>query len=154
MRKTVVLNVVGLTPALLGDATPNLSALARAGTLRPLATVVPAVTCTVQSSFVTGALPREHGCVANGWYFRDLAEVLLWRQHHALVGGEKLWQGARRVGLVHRRQVGAAVGALVGAFQVLRTAQGTEGGHGRLLRRKLESAKHEIRNKFKGPKGK
>ena len=41
--------------------------------------------------------PPEHGIVGNGWYFRDLGEVLLWRQHNALVGGEKLWQAARRV---------------------------------------------------------
>ena len=34
MRPTLVLNVVGLTPALLGDATPNLSALAREGGMR------------------------------------------------------------------------------------------------------------------------
>ncbi|HEU4347518.1 MAG TPA: nucleotide pyrophosphatase/phosphodiesterase family protein, partial [Actinoplanes sp.] len=40
--------------------------------------------------------PRGHGIVGNGWYFRDLGEVLLWRQHNALVGGEKLWQAARR----------------------------------------------------------
>jgi len=96
VHRTVVLNVVGLTPALLGDATPNLRAFARAGTLRPLATVLPAVTCTAQSSFVTGTLPREHGAVANGWYFRDLAEIWFWRQSNHLVAGEKIWEAAAR----------------------------------------------------------
>ena len=96
MQRTVVLNVVGLTPALLGDATPHLSAFARTGALRPLATVLPAVTCTVQSSLVTGTLPREHGCVANGWYFRDLAEIWFWRQSNHLVAGEKIWDAAAR----------------------------------------------------------
>lgn len=96
MRRTVVLNVVGLTPRLLGDATPNLSAFATAGRMRPLQSVVPAVTCTVQSSMVTGALPREHGAVANGWYFRDLAEIWFWRQSNHLIGGEKLWDAAAR----------------------------------------------------------
>ena len=57
--------------------------------------MLPAVTCSVQSTFLTGALPAEHGIVGNGWYFRDLGEVLLWRQHNALVGGEKLWDAAR-----------------------------------------------------------
>src|SRR6185295_15513789 len=47
-------------------------------------------------TFTTGLLPREHGCVANGWYFRDLAEVWLWRQSNHLVGGEKIWEAARR----------------------------------------------------------
>ena len=96
MRRTLVLNVVGLTPRLLGDATPNLSAFAAAGRMRPLATVLPAVTCTVQSTMVTGALPREHGAVANGWYFRDLAEIWFWRQSNHLIGGEKVWDTATR----------------------------------------------------------
>ena len=39
--------------------------------------------------------PREHGIVGNGWYFRGLGEVFLWRQHNALVQGEKLWETAR-----------------------------------------------------------
>ena len=96
MHPTVVLNVVGLTQNLVGAATPNLAAFARAGGMRPLATVLPAVTCTVQSSMVTGALPREHGAVANGWYFRDLAEIWFWRQSNHLIGGEKIWEAAAR----------------------------------------------------------
>ncbi|MCM2313328.1 MAG: alkaline phosphatase family protein [Steroidobacteraceae bacterium] len=95
MKRTLVLNVVGLTPALLEHA-PHLRALASQGGSRPLATVTPAVTTTVQSTFVTGTLPREHGCVANGWYFRDLAEVWLWRQSNRLVHGEKVWEAGKR----------------------------------------------------------
>ncbi len=95
LTRTLVLNVVGLTPALLQQA-PNLSRLARSGGMRPLTTITPAVTTAVQSTFVTGALPRDHGIVANGWYFRDLAEVWLWRQSNHLVEGEKLWEAARR----------------------------------------------------------
>jgi predicted AlkP superfamily pyrophosphatase or phosphodiesterase len=96
MRRTLVLDVVGLTPELVGDATPNLARFAREGKLRPLATVLPAVTCTVQSTFTTGRPPRDHGCVANGWYFRDLAEVMLWKQSNQLVWGEKIWEAARQ----------------------------------------------------------
>jgi predicted AlkP superfamily pyrophosphatase or phosphodiesterase len=95
MKRTLVLDVVGMTPALLEHA-PNLRALAQRGAVRPLTTVTPAVTTTVQSTFVTGELPRVHGAVANGWYFRDLAEVWLWRQSNHLVGGEKLWDAAKR----------------------------------------------------------
>ena len=95
MKRTLVLNVVGMTPALLRHA-PNLGRLATAGGMRTLATVTPAVTTTVQSTFVTGGLPRDHGIVANGWYFRDLAEVWLWRQSNHLVEGEKIWEVARR----------------------------------------------------------
>jgi len=95
LSPTLVLNVVGLTPALLQHA-PNLNRLASVGGMRPLITVTPAVTTTVQSTFVTGCLPRDHGIVANGWYFRDVAEVWLWRQSNHLVHGEKLWESARR----------------------------------------------------------
>jgi predicted AlkP superfamily pyrophosphatase or phosphodiesterase len=95
MNRVLVLNVVGFTPAMLASA-PNLRALAQGGGMRPLATVTPAVTTTVQSTFVTGELPRGHGIVGNGWYFRDLSEVWLWRQSNRLVQGEKVWDAARR----------------------------------------------------------
>jgi predicted AlkP superfamily pyrophosphatase or phosphodiesterase len=92
---TLVLNVVGLTPSLLQHA-PNLQALARNGAVRPLTTVLPAVTTTVQSTMLTGLPPRDHGIVGNGWYFRDLSEIWLWRQSNRLVGGEKVWEAAKR----------------------------------------------------------
>ncbi|MGH3156250.1 MAG: nucleotide pyrophosphatase/phosphodiesterase family protein, partial [Streptosporangiaceae bacterium] len=91
----VVIDVVGLTPRLLAQM-PRLAAVAEGGWQAELGTVLPAVTCPVQATLLTGALPREHGIVGNGWYFRDLGEVLLWRQHNALVGGDKLWDAARR----------------------------------------------------------
>ena len=96
MHPTLVILVVGLTPNLIGPHTPNLKRLVDRGALRPLTTVMPAVTCTVQSTLVTGLAPSGHGAVANGWYFRDLAEVWLWRQSNRLVGGEKIWEAARR----------------------------------------------------------
>ncbi len=95
MHPTVVINVVGLTPALLGPHTPNLSRFAAEGCLRPLSTITPAVTCSVQATFVTGQLPRAHGIVGNGWLFRDLMEVWLWRQSNKLVGGERVWDAAK-----------------------------------------------------------
>ncbi|WP_327107272.1 alkaline phosphatase family protein [Nonomuraea glycinis] len=87
MTPVVVIDVVGLTPRLLAHM-PNVSAVGAAATLRP---VLPAVTCSMQATLLTGAMPREHGIVGNGWYFRDLGEVLLWRQHNALVQGGQLW---------------------------------------------------------------
>lgn len=96
MRPVLVVLVVGLTPSLLGAHTPHLQRLAAAGGLRPLRTVLPAVTCSVQSTLLTGLPPGGHGAVANGWYFRDLSEVWLWRQSNRLVAGEKIWEAARR----------------------------------------------------------
>jgi len=96
MRPTIVILLVGLTPRLLGRNTPHLSALADAGALRPLTTVTPAVTCPVQATFMTGLEPRDHGIVANGWLFRDLMEIWLWRQSNRLVSGDKLWDVAKQ----------------------------------------------------------
>jgi predicted AlkP superfamily pyrophosphatase or phosphodiesterase len=96
MHPTAVINVVGLTQALLGDDTPHLSAFARSGTVSPVRAVTPGVTCTAQATFLTGLLPRDHGIVGNGWYFRDLAQVAFWKQSNRLVQGEKVWETARR----------------------------------------------------------
>ncbi|MFE9438261.1 alkaline phosphatase family protein [Streptomyces sp. NPDC006602] len=95
-NRLVVLDIVGLTPTLLKHM-PAVAALGERGFRARLGTTLPAVTCTAQSTFLTGELPATHGAVANGWYFRDLGEVLLWRQHNALVGGEKIWDTARKV---------------------------------------------------------
>lgn len=92
----IVVDVVGLTPGHLGVATPNLCALAARGGQRALGTVLPAVTCSAQTTFLTGTLPRDHGIVANGWYFRELAEIMFWKQSNALVTGEYVWNAARR----------------------------------------------------------
>ena len=94
-KQLVVLDVVGLTPRLLAHM-PRLSGLARRGFQAELETVFPAVTCPVQSTFLTGLPPSVHGIVGNGWYFRDLGEIFFWRQHNALVDGEKVWETARR----------------------------------------------------------
>ncbi len=96
MHKTIVINVVGLTPSLVGPETPNIQRLAQKGTWRPLHSVFPAVTCSVQSSYLTGLLPGEHGIVANGWYFQELSEIWFWRQSNRLVSGEKLWEAGKK----------------------------------------------------------
>ncbi|WP_458116200.1 alkaline phosphatase family protein [Arthrobacter sp. D2-10] len=95
MKPVLLLDVVGLTAKALRDM-PRLSNLAAQGWSSELATVLPAVTCTVQSTMLTGLMPSQHGVVGNGWYFRELGDVYLWRQHNKLVTGEKLWEAARR----------------------------------------------------------
>ncbi|RZQ64140.1 alkaline phosphatase family protein [Amycolatopsis suaedae] len=94
MKPLVLLDVVGLTPKALRHM-PRLSAVAKSGWQAELGTVLPAVTCSAQSTFLTGLMPAQHGIVGNGWYFRDLGEVYLWRQHNRLVQGEKLWETAK-----------------------------------------------------------
>ena len=91
----VVVDAVGLTPRALQHM-PRVSRLGADGFQARLDPIVPAVTCSVQATFVTGGTPADHGIVGNGWYFRDLGEVFLWRQHNKLVQGEKVWETARR----------------------------------------------------------
>jgi predicted AlkP superfamily pyrophosphatase or phosphodiesterase len=96
MRRTVVLNVVGLTNALIGPDTPRIAAFALAGHSTPVRPAFPAVTCTAQSSYLTGTPPSHHGIVGNGWYNRELAEVHFWKQSNHLVSGPKLWDRLRK----------------------------------------------------------
>jgi predicted AlkP superfamily pyrophosphatase or phosphodiesterase len=93
MQRTVVLNVVGLSGSLIGEHTPYLQSLLKGSAI--VKAITPAVTCTMQSTYLTGKMPHEHGIVANGWYFRNLNEIWFWRQSNRLVRGEKIWQRAK-----------------------------------------------------------
>jgi len=95
MRKTVVIDVAGLTPALIGKHTPQLLAFAKKGALAPIDPILPAVTCPVQATYLTGTHPDRHGIVGNGWYFRDECEIKFWRQSNKLVQSPPIWERAR-----------------------------------------------------------
>lgn len=101
MKPVLLLDVVGLTEKALAHM-PRLRQMAAGGWQTQLATVLPAVTCSVQATMMTGLAPAQHGAVGNGWYFRELGEVFLWRQHNKLVEGEKIWEAARRSNPDHR----------------------------------------------------
>ncbi|WP_016954516.1 alkaline phosphatase family protein [Catenovulum agarivorans] len=88
----IVLNVVALSPYMLGEHTPNLNKLLKQGyAAQPLHVQFPAVTTTSQACMLTGKQPSEHGIVGNGWYFKDLAEVMFWKQANQLVQGDKVY---------------------------------------------------------------
>jgi predicted AlkP superfamily pyrophosphatase or phosphodiesterase len=95
-RRLMVINVVGLTTDMLGPNTPCINRLLETGFARPMQTVLPAVTCSVQATMLTGLMPAQHGIVGNGWYFRDLAEVMFWKQSNHLITGERVYQTARQ----------------------------------------------------------
>jgi predicted AlkP superfamily pyrophosphatase or phosphodiesterase len=95
MNRTAVLNVVGLTPSLLGEHTPKISEFARKGAQATIVPAFPAVTCSAQSTYLTGLTPAGHGIVGNGWYDRELAEVQFWKQSNHLVHGRKVWEDLR-----------------------------------------------------------
>ncbi|HWO13778.1 MAG TPA: alkaline phosphatase family protein, partial [Polyangiaceae bacterium] len=95
MKPLLVVDVVGLSQELIGPDTPHIARLVERGVARPLEPIVPAVTCSVQATFLTGRMPKEHGIVGNGWYFRELAEVWLWRQSNHLIESPQIWQLGR-----------------------------------------------------------
>ena len=96
--RVAILNIVGLCGRILGKNTPKLNQFLRQcgekeSIIRP---VLPAVTCTAQSTYLTGKLPTEHGIVGNGWYDRSLNEHHFWKQSNRLVQGEKVWENLRK----------------------------------------------------------
>ena len=95
MRRTAVINVVGLTDSLIGQHTPRIAAFRQKGALCAVVPAFPAVTCTAQSTYLTGMVPSQHGIVGNGWFNRELAEVQFWKQSNHLVQGRKLWEEMR-----------------------------------------------------------
>ena len=51
----------------------------------------PAVTCPVQANMTTGKLPREHGVVANGFYWRDQRRVEMWTSWNDCIERPQIW---------------------------------------------------------------
>ncbi len=96
MKKTLVINVVGLTQRLIGEHTPFIESFLKKGKSAYINPVLPAVTCSAQSTYLTGKTPDEHGIVGNGWYFKDECEVKFWRQSNKLVESEKLWDELKK----------------------------------------------------------
>jgi predicted AlkP superfamily pyrophosphatase or phosphodiesterase len=95
MSSLLLLNAVGLTPRLLKHA-PRLESIAKAGWVRSLRDVVPAVTCTAQATLLTGQTATHHGIVGNGWLWHDTGEVRFWQQSNRLIQAEPLYATARR----------------------------------------------------------
>lgn len=96
MKKNALINVVGLSKRLLGEHTPFLKKWSEEKQIATVEPVLPAVTCSVQTTYLTGKWPTDHGVVGNGWYFKDEQEVKLWRQSNKLVQAPSIWDQARQ----------------------------------------------------------
>jgi len=96
MNRLAVINVVGLTESLIGEHTPRIAEFRQQGALARIAPAFPAVTCTAQSNYLTGATPTQHGIVGNGWYNRELSEIQFWKQSNHLVQSPKIWDELRK----------------------------------------------------------
>ena len=95
MNKTVVINIVALSSELVGQHTPFLTSYIKGKTKAKVKPIIPAVTCSAQSTYVTGKMPSKHGIVGNGWYFKDECEIKFWRQSNKLVQTKKIWEIAK-----------------------------------------------------------
>tara|TARA_R110000737_G_C14612853_1_gene491310 strand:+ start:641 stop:2017 length:1377 start_codon:yes stop_codon:yes gene_type:complete len=97
MKKTVVIDVVGLSAHLIGGHTPFLQDYIKGRQVQSIVPMLPAVTTSVQSTYVTGKWPTETGIVGNGWYDHQDSEIKFWKQSNKLVAGEKIWEKAKKV---------------------------------------------------------
>lgn len=97
MQKTVVIDIVGLSSALIGEHTPFLQAYLKSRQLATIAPMLPAVTTSVQSTYITGKWPSTHGVVGNGWYDHEDCEIKFWKQSNKLVHAEKIWERAKAI---------------------------------------------------------
>jgi len=100
MTRICIINVVGLTPRLLQHGStlrqlagnPSVDQLGGGTTrFRPWTSPLPAVTATSQATMLTGLPPREHGIVANGWFYRDTQEIRFWQQARSLIQGRTFY---------------------------------------------------------------
>jgi predicted AlkP superfamily pyrophosphatase or phosphodiesterase len=96
MHKTVVIDIVGLSTSLIGKYTPFIQQYLKERQLQTITPMLPAVTTSVQSTYITGRWSSEHGIVGNGWYDHDDCEVKFWKQSNKLVQAEKIWDRAKR----------------------------------------------------------
>ncbi|HLL42056.1 MAG TPA: alkaline phosphatase family protein [Segetibacter sp.] len=96
MNKTVVIDIVGLSSSVIGEHTPFIKQYSSSRNLATIQPVLPAVTTSVQSTYLTGKWPSEHGIVGNGWYDHEDCEIKFWKQSNKLVQAEKIWERAKK----------------------------------------------------------
>ena len=86
----VLLSIPGLREKDVA-AMPALRELTAGGEIAELVPGFPCVTCPVQAAMTTGRRPREHGVVANGFYWRDRREVEMWTSPNGCIEKPQLW---------------------------------------------------------------
>ncbi|MEG9327249.1 nucleotide pyrophosphatase/phosphodiesterase family protein [Salinimicrobium catena] len=95
MKKTVVINVVGLTRKIVAEM-PFLKEWVSERQVNTIEPVLPAVTCSAQATYLTGKYPEDTGIMGNGWYFKEESEVKFWRQPNQLIQSEKIWETLKK----------------------------------------------------------
>ena len=86
----ILLSIPGLRKADI-QRLPALKPLAAGGDVTNLVPSFPCVTCPVQVNMTTGRLPREHGVVANGFYWREKQQIEMWTAWNDVVERPQIW---------------------------------------------------------------
>jgi len=89
-NNVILLSIPGLREDDLA-AMSNLGKLMAGGEVAELVPSFPCVTCPVQANLTTGRLPREHGVVANGFYWRDRHQVEMWTSPNGCIEKPQIW---------------------------------------------------------------
>jgi predicted AlkP superfamily pyrophosphatase or phosphodiesterase len=98
-KHIIVIDIVGLERKHISEnLTPNIFNISQTGETRNIETVFPAVTCTVQSSLLSGSYPEIHGIISNGLYNRQNYAVSFWEQSSNLVQADRIWDTVRMRG--------------------------------------------------------
>jgi len=93
--KVVLLSLPGLREKDVA-AMRNLRSMTAGGEIADLEPSFPCVTCPVQANLTTGTLPREHGVVADGFYWRDRRRVEMWTSPNDCIERPQVWDVLRQ----------------------------------------------------------
>ena len=89
-RHVVFLSIPGLREQDLVRL-PRLTARMAGGGRASLTASFPGVTWPVQANMLTGKLPREHGVVGNGFFWRDSRQVEMWTAWNDKITSPQIW---------------------------------------------------------------
>jgi predicted AlkP superfamily pyrophosphatase or phosphodiesterase len=90
VKNLVLLSIPGLREKDVAGM-KNLQELTAGGEIASLIPGFPCVTCPVQAAMTTGKRPREHGVVANGFYWRDRRQVEMWTSPAGCIESPQIW---------------------------------------------------------------
>ena len=105
-KYVIIIDIVGLEKRHISEAlTPNICKISIGGETRNLETVFPAVTCTVQSSLLSGTYPEVHGIISNGLFDKQNYAVSFWEQSSNLVQADRIWDTLKMSGSSYKTAV-------------------------------------------------
>ena len=97
MKHLVFASIPGLRQRDLASM-PNTQRLFASGTSSRIEHSFPAVTWPSQATMLTGKPPKEHGVVANGFFWRDKAKVEMWTAWNEVIEQPQIWDTLKQNG--------------------------------------------------------